>query len=71
MHRICEVKSSESLALILTVSSRRRAKCSLGTPLVNGEVLEIEEKKLELLAAHAAGPPGLAARSSSFFSAGR
>ena len=68
MHRLCEVKSSDSAALILTVGSRRRAKCSLETPVVNGEVLEIEEKKLELLAAHAAGPPGHAARSSGFFS---
>ena len=56
MHRLCEVKSSESAALILTVGSRRRAKCSLETPLVNGEVFEVEEIKRELLAARPGGP---------------
>ena len=68
MHSLGCVQSIKSADSTLTVGSRRRAKCSLETPVVNGEVLEIEEKKLELLAAWPGGPAACAARSSGFFS---
>ena len=40
--------------------SSRRAKCSLETAVVTVELFEVEEKKPELLAAHADGYAGRA-----------
>ena len=54
--------------MIPSSGSSRRAKCSLETAVVTVELFEVEEKKPELLAAHAAGPAGHAASSSGFFS---
>ena len=51
-----EVKSSEVVSSTLFVDSRRRAKCSLETPVANVEVFEVEEKKPELLTAWPDGP---------------
>ena len=55
MHRLCGVKRSEAASLILSRASSMRAECPLETPVANVELFQVDEKKPDLLAAHAAG----------------